>query len=91
MTNTGNRDGEEIVQLYLRDVYRTVTPPVKELKGYQRVALKAGETKTVTFDIDVEMLKFYNSELKHVAEPGEFRVMIGGNSRDVKENKFILK
>lgn len=91
VTNTGNRDGEEIVQLYLRDVYRTVTPPVKELKGYQRVALKAGETKTVTFDIDVEMLKFYNSELKHVAEPGEFRVMIGGNSRDVKENKFILK
>ena len=64
---------------------------MKELKGYQRVALKAGETKTVTFDIDVEMLKFYNSELKHVAEPGEFRVMIGGNSRDVKENKFILK
>ena len=91
VTNTGNRDGEEIVQLYLRDVYRTVTPPVKELKGYQRVALKAGETKTVTFDIDVEMLKFYNSELKHVAEPGEFRVMIGGNSQDVKENKFILK
>lgn len=89
--NAGKVDGEEIVQLYLRDVVRSVTPPVKELKGFQRVALKAGESKTVRFTIDAEMLKFYNSNLDYVAEPGEFIVMIGGNSRDLKEKKFTLK
>lgn len=89
--NAGQVDGEEIVQLYLRDVMRSVTPPVKELKGFQRVALKAGESKTVKFTIDAEMLKFYNSNLDYVAEPGEFVVMVGGNSRDLKEAKFTLK
>lgn len=89
--NAGQVDGEEIVQLYLRDMVRSVTPPVKELKGFQRVALKAGESKTVKFTIDAEMLKFYNSNLDYVAEPGEFVVMIGGNSRDLKEAKFTLK
>lgn len=89
--NAGQVDGEEIVQLYLRDVLRSVTPPVKELKGFQRVALKAGESKTVKFTIDAEMLKFYNSNLDYVAEPGEFVVMVGGNSRDLKEAKFTLK
>lgn len=89
--NAGQVDGEEIVQLFLRDVLRSVTPPVKELKGFQRVALKAGESKTVKFTIDAEMLKFYNSNLDYVAEPGEFVVMIGGNSRDLKEAKFTLK
>ncbi len=89
--NAGKVDGEEIVQLYLRDVVRSVTPPVKELKGFQRVALKAGESKTVKFTIDAEMLKFYNSNLDYVAEPGEFIVMIGGNSRDLKEKKFTLE
>lgn len=89
--NAGQVDGEEIVQLYLRDVVRSVTPPVKELKGFQRVALKAGESKTVKFTIDAEMLKFYNSNLDYVAEPGEFVVMVGGNSRDLKEAKFTLK
>ena len=91
VTNTGSRDGEEIVQLYLRDMVRSITPPVKELKDYRRVALKAGETKTVTFEITVDDLKFYNSSLDYVAEPGEFTVMIGGNSRDVKTAKFMLK
>lgn len=89
--NAGQVDGEEIVQLYLRDVMRSVTPPVKELKGFQRVALKAGESKTVKFTINAEMLKFYNSNLDYVAEPGEFVVMVGGNSRDLKEAKFTLK
>ena len=91
VTNTGGRDGEEIVQLYLRDMVRSITPPVKELKGYKRVALKAGESKTVTFEIGIDDLKFYNSSLDYVAEPGEFTVMIGGNSRDVKSAKFVLK
>lgn len=89
--NTGNRDGEEIVQLYLHDEIRSITPPVKELKGFKRVALKAGEQKTVDFEITEEMLKFYNSDLEYVAEPGVFTVMIGGNSRDVKTNSFELK
>ncbi len=89
--NAGQVDGEEIVQLYLRDVMRSVTPPMKELKGFQRVALKAGESKTVKFTINAEMLKFYNSNLDYVAEPGEFVVMVGGNSRDLKEAKFTLK
>ena len=76
VTNTGAQDGEEIVQLYLRDIVRSITPPVQELKGFKRVALKAGESKKVTFDIDVDMLKFYDSTLDYVAEPGEFQVIV---------------
>lgn len=91
VTNTGAQDGEEIVQLYLRDIVRSITPPVQELKGFKRVALKAGESKKVTFDIDVDMLKFYDSTLDYVAEPGEFQVMIGGNSKEVKTASFTLK
>lgn len=83
LTNTGNYDGAEVVQLYVRDVVGSITRPVKELKGFQKVYLQAGETKTVTFEISREDLKFYNYELKHVFEPGEFEIMIGGNSRDV--------
>ena len=70
---------------------RSVTPPVMELKDYKRIALKAGESKTVTFNIDVNDLKFFNSALDYVAEPGEFTVMIGGNSLDVESAKFVLK
>jgi Beta-glucosidase-related glycosidases len=90
VTNSGDRDGEEVVQLYIRDLVGSVTRPVKELKGFQKVALKAGETKTVRFTITVNDLKFYNSELKWVAEPGDFKVFIGGNSRDVREADFKL-
>lgn len=90
ITNSGNMDGEEVVQLYIRDMVGSVTRPVKELKGFQKVALKAGESKTVSFKITVNELKFYNSELKWVAEPGDFKVFIGGNSRDVKEADFKL-
>src|SRR5690606_10224729 len=84
VTNTGSYDGKEVVQLYIRDVVGSVTRPVKELKGFQKIELKAGESKTVTFTITPEDLKFYNYDLKHVWEPGEFVIMIGGNSRDVK-------
>jgi beta-glucosidase len=88
LTNTGKYDGQEVVQLYIRDVAGSVTRPVKELKGFQKVAFKAGESKTVTFNITPEDLKFYNSNLKYDWEPGEFEIMIGSNSRDVKMQKI---
>jgi beta-glucosidase len=91
VTNSGNYDGEEVVQLYLRDLVGSITRPVKELKGFQKIFLKKGERKEVVFTIGVDDLKFYNSELNFVAEPGEFKVFIGGNSRDVKETGFVLK
>jgi len=89
--NTGSREGSEVVQLYIRDLVGTVTRPVKELKGFKKIKLKPGEAQEVTFKLTASDLSFYNSELKFVAEPGEFQVFAGGNSRDVKENKFILK
>ncbi len=91
LKNMGNFDGEEVVQLYIRDKVRSITPPLKELKGFQKVLLKKGESKTVTFAVSVEDLKFYNSALNFVAEPGEFIVFVGTNSRDLKEGMFILK
>ncbi|MBW6492160.1 MAG: beta-glucosidase BglX [Lentimicrobium sp.] len=90
VTNTGNFDGKEIVQLYLRDMVGTVTRPVKELKGFEKVFIKKGESKDVTFTIDIEDLKFYNYDLSFVSEPGDFKVFVGGNSRDVKEGSFVL-
>ncbi len=90
VTNTGNKEGKEVVQLYIRDLVGSSTRPVKELKGFQKIALKAGESKTVSFDITVNDLKYYNYDLKYVAEPGDFNVFIGGNSRDVKEAGFKL-
>ncbi|MCH6201570.1 beta-glucosidase BglX [Aquiflexum sp. LQ15W] len=91
LTNSGKYDGKEVVQLYIRDVVGSVTRPVKELKGFQKVLLKAGETKTITFEITPEDLKFYNSDLNFVWEPGEFEIMVGGNSRDVKKAKVDWK
>lgn len=88
--NTGKYDGQEVVQLYIQDIYGSVTRPVKELKGFQKIFLKKGESKKVTFKINEEMLRFYNSELKHLAEPGDFNVFIGTNSRDVSQAKFKL-
>lgn len=90
VSNTGNKDGKEVVQLYIRDLVGSSTRPVKELKGFQKIELKAGEAKTVSFDISVNDLKYYNYDLKYVAEPGDFKVFIGGNSRDVKEASFKL-
>src|SRR6478672_616436 len=87
VTNSGSRDGKEVVQLYIRDVAGSITRPVKELKGFQKISLKAGETKTVTFNITTSDLKFYNSNLKYDWESGDFVIMIGGNSRDVKSEK----
>lgn len=91
ITNTGKYDGVETAQLYIRDMVGTVTRPVKELKGFQQVALKAGESKQVTFTITPEDLKFFNSALKYVTEPGDFKLFIGTSSEDVKEASFTLK
>jgi len=88
LKNSGKYDGSEVVQLYIRDLVGSITRPVKELKGFQKIALKAGESKTVTFTITPEELKFYNTDLKYDWEPGEFAIMVGGNSRDVKSAKI---
>lgn len=82
--NSGSFDGEEVVQLYIRDLVGSVTRPVKELKGFQKIFLRAGETQEVIFDITPELLKFYNYDLQYDWEPGDFEVMIGPNSRDTK-------
>lgn len=91
VTNSGSMDADEVVQLYIRDLVASVSRPVKELKDFQRVSLKAGETKTVTFTINAEKLKFYNSNLKWVCEPGDFQVMVGPNCRDVQTETFTME
>ena len=90
VTNTGNYDADEIVQLYIRDIVGSITRPVKELKGFQRIHLKKGESKKVSFKITPELLKFYDYDLKYVCEPGDFNVMIGSNSQDVSVLKFTV-
>lgn len=91
ITNTGNYDGEEIVQLYLHDIVGSIVRPVIELKDFKKIALKAGESKTITFTIDAEKLSFFNQELKWVAEPGEFDIMIGASSKDIRlKDRFEL-
>jgi beta-glucosidase len=91
VTNTGSLEGKEVVQLYIRDVVGSITRPVKELKAFEKISLKAGETKTVKFTLHQNDLSFYNADLNFVAEPGEFHVFVGGNSRDVKQASFMLK
>ncbi len=91
VTNTGSVEGTEVVQLYIRDMVGSIARPVQELKGFERITLKPGESRNVTFNIDAELLKFYNSDLKYVCEPGEFEVMVGTNCRDVQRQKFTLK
>jgi beta-glucosidase len=88
VSNTGNKDGKEVVQLYIRDIVGTNTRPVKELKGFQKIELKARESKTVSFNITTADLKYYNTDLKNDWEAGEFEIMIGPNSRDVKKVKI---
>ena len=90
LKNTGTKDGSEVVQLYTQQLVGSVTRPVKELKGFQKVFLKAGESKEITFNISAEDLKFYNAALKFVAESGDFKLFIGGSSKDVKEAGFKL-
>jgi len=90
LKNTGTVAGKEVVQLYIRDLVGSSTRPVKELKGFQKISLNPGEHKTINFSISAEDLKFYNSDLKFLAEPGDFNLYIGGNSRDLNMLKFTL-
>lgn len=90
VANTGNYDGTEVVQLYVKDLVGSVTRPVRELKGFERVQLKKGEKKTVTFELSSEDLKFYNIDMKNVAEAGDFEVFIGGSSNAELKEKFEL-
>ncbi len=90
ITNTGSRDGDEIVQFYIRDRFASIVRPVKELKGFQRIHLAKGESKTVKFDIDATTLSYFDSEGKAVLEPGDFDIMIGANSADVQTAKLTL-
>lgn len=91
VTNTGKFDGKEIVQLYIRDLVGSVTRPVKELKKFKKIMLKKGETKKVKFTIDKTDLMFYDFNLKHVAEPGDFEVYVGSNSDTRIKKRFTLK
>jgi beta-glucosidase len=91
LTNSGNYDGAEVVQLYIRDLVGSVTRPVKELKGFQKIFLKKGETRTVEFTLTEKDLRFYNGNLQLVSEPGDFKVFVGTNSDDVLEAPFTLK
>lgn len=91
VTNTGKRDADEVVQLYVHDLVASIARPVKELKGFERIHLAAGESKTVTFTIGADQLSFYNADLKKVVEPGEFDIMVGSNSRDVKKARLTVK
>jgi beta-glucosidase len=91
ITNKSSCDGDEVVQLYIHDVVGSVTRPIKELKGFKKIHLKAAEAKSVSFTILVNDLSFYKSDLSFGAEPGKFEVLIGTNSRDVKKAEFALK
>jgi beta-glucosidase len=91
VSNTGNYDGEETVQFYTQDLVGSVVRPVKELKGFQKIFLKKGESKQVSFTIDVNRLRFYSAELKYIYEPGDFKLFIGGDSQNVKEASFKIQ
>ena len=90
VTNTGNRSGDEIVQLYIHDIYASSTRPVKELRGFCKVHIPAGESVTVAFPITREELSFYNHDLQWVCEPGDFEIMIGPNSRDLQSVQLTV-
>ncbi|WP_034297382.1 beta-glucosidase BglX [Herbaspirillum sp. RV1423] len=91
LRNTGRRDGATVVQLYVQDVSASVVRPVKELKDFRKIMLKAGEEKVVHFTVDAEKLKFFNAGLQYVAEPGEFNLQIGLDSRTVRQQSFELR
>jgi len=90
VTNTGNYDGEEVVQLYIGEPVSTISQPVKKLKDFKKLFIKKGEAKEVSFDINIEKLKYYNTDLKRVVDVGEFKVFIGTNSNEVKQAAFKL-
>jgi len=91
VTNTGQREGTEVVQMYIRDLVSSVTRPIKELKGFLKISLRPGETKTVALDITPDLLAFYDVNMKYVVEPGEFAILVGNSSRDADLQKVILQ
>ena len=91
VTNTGTRDADEVVQLYIHDLQASVSRPVKELKGFRRIHLKAGESQRVEFPITRQQLSFYNANGEELTEPGEFDIMVGPNSRDVQTSRIVVK
>jgi beta-glucosidase len=91
VVNTGERAGDEVVQLYIRDVVSSVTRPVKELKGFERITLEPGERRRVTFSVGPDQLRFYNRAMERVVEPGEFQLMVGGNSVDLESITLTVK
>jgi beta-glucosidase len=91
VTNTGNLDGKEVVQLYIRDITASLSRPVKELKGFELVNLKKGETKTITFNLTDAELGFYNNNGEYLVEPGKFKIFVGTSSNEVLESEFELK
>lgn len=90
VSNTGNYDGEEVVQLYIRDMVGSVTRPLKQLRGFQKVFLRKGESKEIKFTLTNDDLKFYDINMKYTSEPGDFKVFVGTNSRDTQEASFKL-
>ena len=90
VTNTGKRRGAEVVQMYIRDCVSSVTRPVKELKGFQKVSLQPGETQLVPLEITPELLAFYDINMKFTVEPGEFEIMVGNSSRDEDLQRVML-
>ena len=91
LTNVGNREGTEVVQLYIRDVYSSATRPVKELKDFTRVTLKPGEKKTVTFTVTPDKLAYWNRNMQYGVEKGEFEIMIGSSSQDKDLKKVKIE
>ena len=91
ITNTSNVDGTEVAQLYVRDLVGSITRPVRELKGFERIILKGGESKVVSFDLTADDLAFYGKDMKRKAEAGDFKVWIGGNSNATLESSFVIK
>ncbi len=91
VTNTGRREGSDVVQFYIRDMAGSVARPVKELKHFERITLRPGESRKVEFTITPESLKFYGYNLEYVLEPGDFRVMAGPDSRDTTSASFTVK
>ena len=89
--NVSDVPGKEIVQLYIRDLVGSISRPIKELKGFEKIILEGNGQMKVTFEITEELLRFYNAELNHVSEPGTFEVFIGPNSRDLQKKSFELK
>ncbi|HCV44164.1 MAG TPA: beta-glucosidase, partial [Bacteroidetes bacterium] len=91
VTNTGNRAGDEVVQMYIRDLVSSVTRPIKELRGFKRITLKPGESKTVAVAISPEHLSFTNINMEYTVEPGDFEIMVGSSSRDQDLTKVVLR